>query len=71
MKVTALIPDQIIKDVAHIANGKNLTESIQIALKEWIEIKKISHLNRKVQKNPLSFRDGYTASKIRKVNRQR
>ena len=69
MKVTALIPDQLIAEVANIAKGKNLTDSLVIALKEWIALKKISKLNKKIKANPLKFSDGFSASKNRATNR--
>lgn len=71
MKVTALLPDQLINDLNDIAKGKNLTESLTIALKEWVSMKKLLKLNKKVQKQPLEFVEGFSASKIRTLNRKR
>ncbi|GAG78241.1 unnamed protein product [marine sediment metagenome] len=36
MKVTAIISDNLISEVKKYAKGKNLTESLTIALKEWL-----------------------------------
>lgn len=69
MKVTAFIPDNLISEVKTLSSGKNITESLIIALEEWISIKKLKTLNSKVKRSPLSFRQGFSASKIRKVNR--
>ncbi len=69
MKVTALIPDQLIKDVKHLSQGKNITNALIIALDEWIAIKKIQALNKKISKKPLRFQQGYSATLIRKLNR--
>ena len=71
MKVTALIPDKIVDDVKILANGKNLTESLIIALREWISLKKIHTLNKSVEKSPLQFKNNFSANKIRKINRNR
>ena len=47
MKVTAILPDKLILDVKKLSHGKNITESLKIALIEWVKIqnlKKISAL---------------------------
>lgn len=40
MKVTALISDELIEEVKRLTEGKNITESITIALREWVETQK-------------------------------
>lgn len=69
MKVTALLPDPLIRKVKRYAGGKNLTESLVVALKDWVAHKKIIELNRKIEKSPFSFKKGFSAEKARKVNR--
>lgn len=69
MKVTALIPDNLISEVKALSSGKNITESLIIALKEWTSIQKLKSLSATVKHSPLSFRSGFTANKVRKVNR--
>ena len=69
MKVTALIPDDLVKEVKHLAGGKNLTESLILALNEWISLKKIKSLNNEIESNPLKFSNGFTAKKVRSTNR--
>lgn len=71
MKVTALIPDPLINEVTRRAKGKNLTDCLVIALKEWLAAKKIAELNQKVRSKPLEFTKGYSATKIRTANRNR
>ncbi|HHZ82660.1 MAG TPA: DUF2191 domain-containing protein [Nitrospirales bacterium] len=71
MKVTALIPDKLIHDVTTYAQGKNLTESITIALDDWVKLKHIMALNKELQTNPLDFDPDYSAAKARAVNRRR
>ena len=70
MKVTALIPDDLVSDVKQLTQGKNITESLIKALSEWVSIQKIKTLNTKVAKNPLIFQDGFSASSARKISRQ-
>ena len=71
MKVTALIPDDLVGEVQELAHGKTLTESLIIALKEWRSIQKLRSLKNRIKSAPLSFRRGYSASRARAVNRQR
>ncbi|MCF6289109.1 MAG: hypothetical protein L3J53_07750 [Proteobacteria bacterium] len=47
MKVTALIPDELVEEVKLFTQGKNITESLTIALNEWVE-------NQKTKKQELS-----------------
>ncbi len=65
MKVTAIIPDDIIREVQEYTEGKNITDSLIKALSDWIYSKKIEKLNREVHKNPLQFADGFNAETIR------
>jgi hypothetical protein len=69
MKVTALIPDDLIIEVKQYAGGKNLTESLIAALKEWVSLRKIKDLNRQVKKKPLQFVDDFSADTVRSINR--
>jgi hypothetical protein len=68
MKVTALIPDEIITDVQEYTNGKNITDSIIKALSDWLYIKRIQKLNYEIKKEPLQFANGFSAEKIRKLS---
>ncbi len=70
MKVTALIQDDLIKDVRKLTEGKNLTESLTIALREWVAQQKIKRLNTKIAKTPLSFHRNFSAEKTRSINRK-
>lgn len=71
IKVTALIPDELVSDVKDLANGQNLTDCLITALSEWTELQKIKKLNDHVRKKPLEFRQGYSAQKMREVNRRK
>jgi len=68
MKVTAIIPDNIISEVKQYSHGKNITESLIIALSEWLSLKKIKELNNNIQNNPLEF-NNYNAELLRNINR--
>ena len=65
MKVTALIPDDIIKDVQEYTEGKNITDSLIKALSDWLYIKRIQKLNSELRKEPLQFLDGFTIETLR------
>jgi hypothetical protein len=71
MKITALLPDEVILEVKKLSGGKNITESILIALKDYISHQKIKKSIQKVKDKPLQFRDGFTAEKVRTLNRDR
>ncbi len=71
MKVTAIIPDQLIKRVKRVSGGKNITESLLIALDEYLKQKEISYLMDEVEQNPLVFNEDAAAYKIRQINRNR
>ncbi len=70
MKVTALIPDNLVKEVKQYAGGKNITESLITALEEWLALKKIQFLNEAVMKQPLQFSEDFSAVKNREINRR-
>ena len=71
MKVTAIIKDNLISEVRRYARGKNLTDSLTIALKEWVALKHIKELNATVNDRPLEFQKNFKALDIRKLNRKR
>ena len=70
MKVTAIISDNLISEVKKYSKGKNLTESLTIALKEWLAAKRIKELNNMVKESPLEFNKSFSAETAREINRQ-
>ena len=70
MKVTALLPDDIIQEVKKLSGGKNITESILIALQDYISRQKVRKAIQKVKDKPLQFKDGFNAEKVRSLNRE-
>ena len=65
MKVTAIIPDDIIHDVKKYTGGKNITDSLIKALNDWLYRQRINHLNNDLKQNPVQFRDDFTTEEIR------
>ena len=70
MKVTALISDDLISEVQLLSGGKNITESITLALKEWVAQKKIQEVTNIVVAEPLTFYGSYSAETVRNLNRE-
>ena len=70
MKITAILPDNLIEEVKEFTKGKNLTEGLIIALKEWSNLRHIKELNKKIEKTPLKFSTDFNADDIRKLNRR-
>ena len=70
MKVTALLPDQLVEEVKAHAKGQTLTESLILALEEWLRLKKIAQLNEQVHQQPLEFSKGFSTASTRKLNRR-
>lgn len=68
MKVTAIIPDEIVADVQEYTEGKNITDSIIKALSDWLYIKRIQKLNSEIRKEPLQFTEGFHVETLRKLN---
>ena len=68
MKVTALLPDELVNEVQELSRGKNITESLKIALNDWIKIQHLRSLNLEIKNNPISFE--YSAEELRTKNQQ-
>ncbi|MCD4669977.1 MAG: hypothetical protein K8S14_05985 [Actinomycetia bacterium] len=70
MKVTAIISDELIKEVKKLTQGKNITESVTIALKEWLALKKVKELNQIIREEPLEFDADFSAERAREISRR-
>lgn len=70
MKVTALLPDDLIQEVKRLSGGKNITESIIIALREYITLQRIKKSMQKLKDKPLLFSEDFSAEKVRFQNRK-
>jgi len=67
MKVTAIIPDELIKEAKILSNAKNITEAMIIALNTYISLEKLKGMGKSISERPLQFK--YTAQEIRDINR--
>ena len=67
MKVTALIPDELVKENKAMSKAKNITEAMIIALNTYVSIQKLKAMGEAIKSNPLQFK--YTAEEIRDLNR--
>ena len=70
MKVTAILPDKLIEDVVACSQGKNITESLKIALSQWTAQQKVNGLVQNVKAKPLKLKQIDYAN-IRTLNRQK
>lgn len=70
MKVTAIVPDEVITDIQEYTEGKNITDSLIRALSDWLYIKRIQKLNNDIKKEPLQFADGFNAELIRNLSKR-
>jgi hypothetical protein len=71
MKVTALINDDLVNNVVKLSKGKNITDSLAIALEYYVYRKKIELLIEDVDKEPFQFQEGFSAEGIRELNRRK
>lgn len=67
MKVTAIIPDELVKETQALSNAKNITEAMIIALQAYISVEKLKSMGDMISKSPLQFK--HTAEEIRDINR--
>jgi hypothetical protein len=68
MKVTAIIDDKTIKDAMKYSKATTVTETLKVALNEYIRIQKLKDLGRLVKNQPMHFEN--TAEEIRNLNRE-
>jgi hypothetical protein len=69
MKVTALINDDLVNNVVHLSNSKNITEGLVIALEDYVYRKRIEQFIQEVDSEPITFQEGFTAESVRQLNR--
>lgn len=66
-----MISDELIEEVKKETGGKNITDSITIALKEYLRNKKLNYVIDEVEKEPFVFEEGFAPYGVRKLNRDR
>ena len=66
MKVTAIIADDLVRNVKAYTRSSTVTEAITIALKDWLDIYNIKELNKQISQKPIYINNG---QQIRETNR--
>lgn len=66
MKVTAIIPDHLIEEAMKYAETKTITDTLKVALNEYIALQKIKELSTNVLQEPLEFE--YSSKYLRDRN---
>ncbi|HTH57693.1 MAG TPA: hypothetical protein VL728_16720 [Cyclobacteriaceae bacterium] len=70
MKVTALLSEDLINEVKKFSGGKNITESLQIALNDYIQRQRLRKAMKRLKNSPLEFTKDFTAENVRRINRE-
>lgn len=68
MKVTAIIDDDLVKDAMKYSKATSITDTLKLALNEYVRFKKLKELSKIVKNEPLEF--SLTADEIRNINRE-
>lgn len=68
MKVTAIIDDDLVKDAMKYSKTSTITDTLKLALNEFVRLKKLKELSTIVKNRPLEF--SLTADEIRNLNRE-
>ena len=66
MKITAIIDDELVKEAVKYSEN-TITEAVKIALREYIDKKKLKALHKEIKNKPLRFK--HSAQEIRDLNR--
>lgn len=66
MKVTALLPDEMIREAMELSETSTVTDALKTALTHYISIEKIKRASESIVSEPLEFY--YTASELRSKN---
>ncbi len=69
MKVTAIIDDTIIKDAMKYSRASTVTETLKVALNEYVRLQKLKALSRMIKEEPVQF--NMSAEEIRNLNREK
>jgi hypothetical protein len=66
MKITAIVPDEMIREAMRYAKADTVTDTLKIALTAFIANKKLKELGSYVMEEPLQFK--YSAKTLRDKN---
>ena len=67
MKVSAIIPDDLVKEAQVLSKAKTITDTLIIALSSYVSLQKLKEMGEEIKRNPLKFE--YSAHEIRELNR--
>jgi Arc/MetJ family transcription regulator len=68
MKVTAIIDDNVLNEAMKYSKASTITETLKLALNEYVRLRKLKELSKIVKNEPLEF--SITADEIRNLNRE-
>ena len=68
MKVTAIIPDDLIAEAMELSKCSTVTDTLKIALKTYIRSQKLKELGALVLNEPLEFK--YSSQELREINKK-
>ena len=66
MKITALIPEEMIKEAMELSGTSTITDALKTALSHYISIEKIKRASESIVAEPLEFY--FTAEQLRTKN---
>ena len=66
MKVTALLPEEMIREAMELSGTSTVTDALKTALTHYISIEKIKRASESIAAEPLEFY--YTAEVLRSKN---
>jgi len=69
-KVTALLDEDLLADVQEITQGKNLTDSIYIALRDYVKRIKLRRLLKEMRESKEPLFQDFDYEAIRELNRK-
>jgi hypothetical protein len=68
MKVTAIIPDDLIAEAMELSKSATITETVKVALISYIRSQKLQQIGASIVNEPLDFK--YSALELRDLNRK-
>lgn len=66
MKITALLPEEMIKEAMELSRAATITDALKTALVHYISIEKIKRASESIVSEPLEFY--YSAEELRSKN---
>lgn len=68
MKVTAIIPQELIEEAMELSKADTITETLKVALVSYIRSQKVRQIGDSIVSEPLEFK--YSAQELRDLNRR-